>query len=114
MRSPTSTPIVSCCCLKISFLFFATVIIFFTAGLLLCFEHVDHWELIASRWRPAFSSHLVNALTGKVELLKTTSPVIRLTRSRSVAAQLEKPFPEPSLAATPRGEQSPDAHRNIP
>src|SRR6267143_5205060 len=34
MRSPRSTPIVSCCCLKISFLFFATVIIFFTAGLL--------------------------------------------------------------------------------
>src|SRR6266850_1194330 len=61
MRSPTSTPIVSCCCLKISFLFFATVIIFFTAGLLLCFEHVDHWELIASRWRPAFSSHLIRA-----------------------------------------------------
>src|SRR6266850_4852180 len=60
MRSPTSTPIVSCCCLKISFLFFATVIIFFTAGLLLCFEHVDHWELIASRWRPALSSHLIS------------------------------------------------------
>src|SRR5580765_1473911 len=34
MRSPRSTPIVSCCCLKISFLFFPTVIIFFTAGLL--------------------------------------------------------------------------------
>src|SRR6266404_3583537 len=34
MRSPRSTPIVSCGCLKISFLFFATVIIFFTAGLL--------------------------------------------------------------------------------
>src|SRR6267143_285407 len=34
MRSPRSTPIVSCGCLKISFLFFATVIVFFTAGLL--------------------------------------------------------------------------------
>ena len=22
------------------------------------FERVDHWERIASRWRPAFSSHL--------------------------------------------------------
>jgi integrase/recombinase XerD len=27
----------------------------------LCLEHVEHWERIASRWRPAFSSHLVNA-----------------------------------------------------
>ena len=26
------------------------------------FERLDHWERIASRWRPAFSSHLVNAL----------------------------------------------------
>src|SRR5260370_32685741 len=34
IRSPRSTPIVSCGCLKISFLFFATVIVFFTAGLL--------------------------------------------------------------------------------
>src|SRR6202040_1143749 len=25
-----------------------------------CFEHVQHWERIASRWRPAFSSHLVS------------------------------------------------------
>src|SRR5580658_10092559 len=24
------------------------------------FERVDHWERIASRWRPAFSSHLIN------------------------------------------------------
>src|ERR1700747_1958276 len=28
----------------------------------LCLEHVEHWERIASRWRPAFSSHLVNAV----------------------------------------------------
>src|SRR6516162_2593461 len=27
----------------------------------LCLEHVEHWERIASRGRPAFSSHLVNA-----------------------------------------------------
>jgi hypothetical protein len=26
----------------------------------LCLEHVFHWERIASRWRPAFSSHLIN------------------------------------------------------
>jgi hypothetical protein len=25
----------------------------------LCLEHVKHWERIASRWRPAFSSHLI-------------------------------------------------------
>jgi serine/threonine-protein kinase len=35
------------------------VLVFFIAGLLLCLEHVFHWERIASRWRPAFSSHLV-------------------------------------------------------
>jgi hypothetical protein len=29
-------------------------------------ERVVHWERIASRWRPAFSSHLINALTGQV------------------------------------------------
>jgi len=29
----------------------------------LCLEHVEHWERIASRGRPAFSSHLVNALS---------------------------------------------------
>jgi hypothetical protein len=28
----------------------------------LCLEHVEHWELIASRGRPAFSSHLINGL----------------------------------------------------
>jgi hypothetical protein len=37
------------------------VLIFCIAGLLsLCFEHVHHWELNASRGRPAFS-HLINA-----------------------------------------------------
>jgi hypothetical protein len=25
-------------------------------------ERVVHWERIASRWRPAFSSHLVNGV----------------------------------------------------
>src|SRR5229473_2042737 len=41
------------------FLFTRTVLVFFIAGLLfLCLEHVKHWERIASRRRPAFSSHL--------------------------------------------------------
>src|SRR5580698_7002654 len=26
-----------------------------------------HWERIASRWRPAFSSHLINATTGEAK-----------------------------------------------
>jgi hypothetical protein len=32
----------------------------------LCLEHVDHWERIASRWRPAFSSHLINTIVSNV------------------------------------------------
>jgi hypothetical protein len=40
------------------------VLIFFIAGLLLRLERVVHWERIASRGRPAFSSHLINSLTG--------------------------------------------------
>jgi len=36
------------------------------------FERVDHWERIASRWRPAFSSHLISSIKGKVK--KNTSP----------------------------------------
>jgi hypothetical protein len=44
------------------------VLIFCIAGLLsLCFEHVHHWELNASRGRPAFSSHLVCSIKGKVK-----------------------------------------------
>jgi len=54
--------------LKISLLNVSTVLIFFTAGLLfLCLEHVIHRERIASRWRPAFSSHLICRLLGKVK-----------------------------------------------
>ncbi len=34
---------------------------------LLRLERVDHWERIASRRRPAFSSHLVNAQTVNVD-----------------------------------------------
>src|SRR5258705_7471875 len=29
----------------------------------LCLEHVKHWERIASRRRPAFSSHLISAVS---------------------------------------------------
>src|SRR5580704_1616609 len=32
-------------------------------------ERVVHWERIASRWRPAFSSHLINAVTGNLPSL---------------------------------------------
>src|SRR5260370_16949729 len=73
---------VSFCSLKSSLPNTCTVLIFFIAGLLLCLEHVEHWERIASRWRPAFSSHLINAETGKVEIgLKTTCTITRLHRS---------------------------------
>src|ERR1700722_5538061 len=45
------------------FPFIRTVLVFFIAGLLfLRLERVDHWERIASRWRPAFSSHLTNGI----------------------------------------------------
>jgi hypothetical protein len=38
-------------------------------------ERVVHRERIASRWRPAFSSHLINALTGEVKYWNGTCPV---------------------------------------
>jgi len=44
------------------------VLIFFIAGLLCASSASFHWERIASRWRPAFSSHLINAVTREVEL----------------------------------------------
>jgi len=53
--------------LKISLLNACTVVIFFMpVSFSLRHERVDPWERIASRWRPVFSSHLVNAVTGKV------------------------------------------------
>src|SRR5271168_3952915 len=56
---------VSFCSFQISFPNTCTVLIFCIAGLLfLCLEHVEHWERIASRWRPAFSSHLISRVTG--------------------------------------------------
>jgi hypothetical protein len=66
--------------LKISLLKACTVLIFFIAGLLLmCLEHVFHRELIASRWRPAFSSHLVNAEIVHLKFWNLTWPVSRLS-----------------------------------
>src|SRR6266851_2397826 len=55
--------------LKISFLFVATVLIFFTAGLLSLAPRARRL-LGAYRipWRPAFSSHLVSRLTAQVVL----------------------------------------------
>src|ERR1700678_840656 len=41
-------------------------------------ERVVHWERIASRWRPAFSSHLVNAVTGKWHSTDYSSVLCRL------------------------------------
>src|SRR5712675_1817539 len=40
---------------------------------LLRLERVDHWERIASRGRPAFSSHLICSIKGEVK--KKISPV---------------------------------------
>src|SRR5216684_9161262 len=58
---------VSFCSFKISLLNACTVVIFFMpVSFSLRHERVDPWERIASRWRPVFSSHLVNAVTGKV------------------------------------------------
>src|SRR5271167_703398 len=55
----------SFCSFQISFPNTCTVLIFSIAGLLfLCLEHVEHWERNASRWRPAFSSHLISRVTG--------------------------------------------------
>src|SRR5882762_457496 len=44
----------------------------------LCLEHVFHRERIASRWRPAFSSHLINAEIGQVPIPGSTCPVRRV------------------------------------
>jgi hypothetical protein len=48
----------------------------------LCLEHVEHWERIASRGRPAFSSHLINAVLVNMEIqvseYATTHPSARV------------------------------------
>jgi hypothetical protein len=44
------------------------VLIFFIAGLLcLCLEHVQQLGAYRIPRRPAFSSHLINAVTGNLE-----------------------------------------------
>jgi len=52
----------------------------------LCFEHVEHWERIASRGRPAFSSHLINRRTVQ---LRTATNMFRLMRSATENAWKE-------------------------
>jgi len=76
-----------------------TVLIFFIAGLLfLCLEHVIHRERIASRRRPAFSSHLVNAITSEVDLdegnfagLATYRPLGASSRTLSAVQSCKRP-----------------------
>src|SRR6266566_6994415 len=60
---------VSLCCFKISFLFLATVLIFFIAGLLSNAPRARR-SLGAYRipWRPAFSSHLISPVLGSCSL----------------------------------------------
>src|SRR5215472_3963005 len=62
-RSPRSNPTVNFFCVKILVCLPATVILFVIAGLLFIAPRARcHWELIASRLRPAFSSHLVSSV----------------------------------------------------
>src|SRR5260370_19340234 len=88
---------VSFCSLKISLPNTCTVLIFFIAGLLLCLEHVFHWERIASRWRPAFSSHLVSCAssTGRCNTIQSVDPTATPAggargRTRHVALGLDE------------------------
>src|SRR3974377_102505 len=61
------------------FPFTRTVLLFFMpVSFSLCLEHVEHWERIASRGRPAFSSHLVCPETGKLPLPNPTRRLSRL------------------------------------
>src|SRR5271163_1973858 len=79
---------VSFCSFQISFPNTCTVLIFSIAGLLfLCLEHVEHWERIASRWRPAFSSHLIKHLS------ETDPP----PGNRSFSLAIVKPSPQPPV-----------------
>jgi hypothetical protein len=80
------------------------VLFFFIAGLLyLCFKHVDHWERNASRWRPAFSSHLSYGEPGSYQLVGLVGTEKRASvdridqlgnyrhRGRAVGPQVETP-----------------------
>ena len=59
----------------------ARVLLFFIAGLLLRLERVVHWERIASRWRPAFSSHLISSIKGVKEKTPFLQPDFLLPSS---------------------------------
>src|SRR5882762_2538799 len=54
----------------------------------LCLEHVDHWERIASRWRPAFSSHLANGILGNWESGRSHVPMRRRQADIAIATAL--------------------------
>src|SRR5271167_1667281 len=91
---------VSFCSFQISFPNTCTVLIFSIAGLLfLCLEHVEHWERIASRWRPAFSSHLINAAssTGRCNTIQSVDSAMLLQENhlfgciRSIPSQASVP-----------------------
>src|SRR5271168_1313653 len=98
---------VSFCSFQISFPNTCTVLIFFIAGLLfLCLEHVEHWERIASRWRPAFSSHLISRVIGNLKSTWWSRDVARWVRCglsvtgpfvcRCLTSLALLPFPHPA------------------
>jgi hypothetical protein len=54
-------------------------------------ERVFHWEHIASRWRPAFSSHLVHAETGNLEWAATASSPMHSNEKKEVRYTVHEP-----------------------
>src|SRR5271168_1335615 len=94
---------VSFCSFQISFPNTCTVLIFFIAGLLfLCLEHVEHWERIASRWRPAFSSHLISraSSTGRCNTIQCVDSAM-LPRENHLFGCTP---PKPSRSSVPAGQ----------
>src|SRR5271168_3389714 len=93
---------VSFCSFQISFPNTCTVLIFFIAGLLfLCLEHVEHWERIASRWRPAFSSHLISraSSTGRCNTIQRIDSAMLLHENHLFGCTR----PKPSQGSVPAG-----------
>jgi hypothetical protein len=86
--------------LKISFLNTCTVLVFFIAGLLfLRLERVIHRERIASRWRPAFSSHLVSS---DYRTNARRQPYLERSSSLSEGPRERRKFPYHGLHGLPR------------
>jgi hypothetical protein len=52
----------------------------------LCLKHVEHWERIASRWRPAFSSHLTDYLEHERSLSEFLEDFPSVSRADAIAA----------------------------